>query len=672
MADVLRYFFIDASSTKYSYMFQYALSSGETPENPTSCVVVGWNPSEIGPFISVGNDMHLFIPEVVKYNGTEVRVVGIYDEAFVGFVGINPNPTEAAEATFNCNHIKTVHLPNGITNIGTKAFGACTSLVYINLPETLTNIGSYAFSRCSNLQTKTADGVSDAPTPGYLHIPGNVESITDAFTRCESLTLVEIGGLDHNNGSNLHDNAFSFSDCTNLKTFRCFVKSGEVTISDYCFENCTNLTTVEFPLSVISSIGNYAFAGCQNLTTITQVGPVINSLTGDVMYNSSEVTIGSEAFKNCTSLFRFPLQSDIISLGANAFQGCYYLQEINLGSSLTEIPEGAFDGCSSLGTITIPKNCTRIDNNAFNACVRLRDVFIISLNLEYIGDAAFSGCTNLQRLWLMASNYNGITFSGSPFGDYTVNPNKSLILNSAFTQGWDESNFAAFETTFNTYWQVSATRETILSTPPISSNPNELTFILELNRPTIDSLTGTATLTGIINQNAIETSIINLPESVTFNGRTYTINKIGDDTFAYNYRISKISIPASITEIGNRAFESCCNLEEISGPNVDNFPITKIGNGAFAFCGKLSKINNANNILNNLQYVGKDAFVCCNSLGKINLGTNYDGPIPERAFAHCGNLRVSKKSTTTYIEQPTSTRYNNTTFFGTTLTFVNI
>lgn len=666
MADALRHFFIDTSSTEYSYMFRYALSPGETPENPSSCVVVGWNTSEIGTFISADDDMHLFIPEVVEYNGREVSVIGIYDSAFDGRDSLN------STELFNRTHIKTVHLPNGITSIGAWAFGVCSNLVYINFPDTLINIGDNAFAGCMRLQTKTADGVSDAPTAGYLYIPWTVESIGNSFVECDSLTIVEIGSAA--NGSNLdtNTNGFSFKGCSNLKIFRYFYKNLEISISESCFEDCTNLTTVETPLGYIKSIGNKAFYNCQSLNNITQMEPVIDYLTGNVIYNYSGVTIGSEAFKNCTSLFRFPLQSEIISLGANAFQGCYYLQEINLGSSLTEIPEGAFSSCSSLGSITIPKNCTRIEKNAFYGCSRLRDIFIPSPNLVFIGDYAFVGCTNLQRLWLLASNYNDIVYEGSPFVDYSVNPNKLLILNSAFTQNWNESDFAEFETAFNTYWKVSPTKEAILFTPT-TNNPNELAFILELNRPTFNSLTGTATIVGIVNQSAIETSIIDLPASVTSNGRTYTINKIGDKTFAYNYRISKIRIPNSITEIGNWAFESCWNLEEISSTtSVDNFPVTKIGLGAFAHCGKLSKINNTNNILNNLQYIGKDAFVCCNSLGKINLGTNYNGPIPERTFAYCGNLRVSKKSTTTYTTQSTSQYYDNTTFTGTTPTFVNI
>lgn len=670
MADTNLTFFTDEKTTPYSRLFRYAISPDENLEAPETCVVVGWNPDTIEEIKTANAYMDLFIPEYVYYKNSRIYVKGVYDHAFNGHDDTHNYLENVWE--FNQTRIRTLHLPERIEYIGEHAFTYCYSLSYVNLPDSLTQIGNGAFLSCEALQTKDYDGVTEPPCPGYLHIPYAVASFSGAFSGCSGLTLVEIG--DASSGSQLADAEFSFGGCTNLKTLRCFVKNSSLSIKNYCFSGCTNLTTVEIPYGFISSIGDYAFKGCQNITTIAQMVPSVNPLTG-VTVSAPPVTIGKEAFKDCMFLTKFPLQSEITSLGMSAFENCQYLQEITLGNSMTEIPERAFAMCATLGSITIPSDCTRIGRGAFTACNRLRDIFVISSDLEYIDDYAFTGCTNLQRLWLMATNYNDILYSEYPFGDYNTNPNKSLILNSTFTRGWGESDFLDFETAFGTRWKVSPTKDTALYTPPANINPDELTFILELNRPTFNSLTGTATLVGILNQSSITTTTIDLPSSFTDSAtnRTYTINKIGDKTFAYNYRISKIRIPNSITEIGNWAFESCWNLEEISSTtSVDNFPVTKIGLGAFAHCRKLSKINSTENKLNNLQYIGKDAFVCCNSLGKINLGTNYNGPIPERTFAYCGNLRVSKKSTTTYTTQSTSQYYDNTTFTGTTPTFVNI
>ena len=40
------------------------------------------------------------------------------------------------------------NIPNGVTNIGDKAFYGCESLTSIKIPKSVSNIGSYAFSGC--------------------------------------------------------------------------------------------------------------------------------------------------------------------------------------------------------------------------------------------------------------------------------------------------------------------------------------------------------------------------------------------------------------------------------------------------------------------------------------------------------------------------------------------
>lgn len=54
----------------------------------------------------------------------------------------------------NCNHIKTVVLPDSIRTIGNKAFAECSSLEYVNIPNKLRKIGKNCFVRCENLTNK--------------------------------------------------------------------------------------------------------------------------------------------------------------------------------------------------------------------------------------------------------------------------------------------------------------------------------------------------------------------------------------------------------------------------------------------------------------------------------------------------------------------------------------
>ena len=62
------------------------------------------------------------------------------------------------------------------------------------------------------------------------------------------------------------------------------------------------------------------------------------------------------------------IPSGVTSIGSHAFKNCTSLTSITIPSSVTSIGDGAFSGCTSLTSITIPSSVTSIGNNAFNGC----------------------------------------------------------------------------------------------------------------------------------------------------------------------------------------------------------------------------------------------------------------------------------------------------------------
>ena len=69
---------------------------------------------------------------------------------------------------------------------------------------------------------------------------------------------------------------------------------------------------------------------------------------------------------------------------------------------------------------------------------------------------------------------------------------------------------------------------------------------------------------------------VDIPEKVNFNGKKYTVTRIGDLAFAtensstvidkYAYRLKSITMPNSIESIGDRAFWWCDALKEVIIP----------------------------------------------------------------------------------------------------------
>ena len=98
-----------------------------------------------------------------------------------------------------------------------------------------------------------------------------------------------------------------------------------------------------------------------------------------------------------------------------------------------------------------------------------------------------------------------------------------------------------------------------------------------------------------------------IPETVNYKGKEWKITKISY-TFKFCYDVTSVTIPSSVSEIGECSFIGCSSLKEI---NISG-GIKRIGMWAFFRCG-LEKLI----IPNNITYVDQCAFQDCNSLKEV-------------------------------------------------------
>lgn len=56
---------------------------------------------------------------------------------------------------------------------------------------------------------------------------------------------------------------------------------------------------------------------------------------------------------------------------------------------------------------------------------------------------------------------------------------------------------------------------------------------------------------------------VDIPETVSYNGKDYTVIAIGANAFASCCSLRKIQMPESVTRIGKGAFSYCCSLQEV-------------------------------------------------------------------------------------------------------------
>ena len=131
---------------------------------------------------------------------------------------------------------------------------------------------------------------------------------------------------------------------------------------------------IEIPAEIngksVTSIGSYAFRGCTSLTNIT----IPDSVTW----------IGSHAFNGCTRLTSITIPESVDYIYYNAFENCINLTSITIPNSVTEIGDRAFGGCTSLTSITIPDSVKEIGWSAFDGCTSLTAINVATENQNYI------------------------------------------------------------------------------------------------------------------------------------------------------------------------------------------------------------------------------------------------------------------------------------------------
>ena len=80
--------------------------------------------------------------------------------------------------------------------------------------------------------------------------------------------------------------------------------------------------------------------------------------------------IGAFAFSNAVRLgtFAIPADSNLISIGDNAFANCTNMKTLTIPEGVKTIGARAFENCTSLISVNIPKTLISCESDAFNGC----------------------------------------------------------------------------------------------------------------------------------------------------------------------------------------------------------------------------------------------------------------------------------------------------------------
>ena len=323
-------------------------------------------------------------------------------------------------------------------------------------------------------------------------------------------------------------------------------------------------------------------------------------LKGNDKLNEYQVRPGTKvicdlAFVWCRSLQSITLPDSVTHIGDRAFEWCYSLQSITLPDSVTHIGDSAFSHCYSLQSITLPDSVTHIGSNPFwNSGIK--EIINHSVHFKVQDSCLYN-----------ADGTHLISYFGNE---------ESVTLPDSVTHIGDSA-----------FWGCGSLQSITLpdSVTHIGSNPFKHSGIKVIISHSVhfkvqDSCLYNADGTHLISYIGDEESVT-LPDSVTH---------IGDHAFYKCEALQSITLPDSVTHIGDSAFCVCESLQSITLPDS----VTHIGDRAFLGCRSLRAIT----LPDSVTHIGNRAFEWCKSLQSITLPDSVTH-IGDSAFEYCGSLQ---------------------------------
>lgn len=295
----------------------------------------------------------------------------------------------------------------------------------------------------------------------------------------------------------------------------------------------------------------------------------------------------------------------VVSIAGRAFNASKTLTAVYVPSTVKDIGDSAFFGCNNLDRVSIQGGNLKIGNRAFAGCRSLKRVVFNGAAAE-LGDYAFWHCSKIAIYYTQNVTAIGeCAFLGSGLsGELDLRGVKNIKSGA----------FKGCEITSITFGKNLSEIG-----PSVFFNCDDLNEI-KLS----DENDEYVYVDGCLIRRSDNTLVLGLASAVI----PETVVSIGDYAFAYRKNLSEIAIPSSVTAIGSYAFANCENLKTIEVSQS----VKSIQSCVFKNCVSLTKAT-----WRTLVSVPDSVFESCSALTDVKLSSV--AKIGERAFSGCIGLK---------------------------------
>ena len=316
----------------------------------------------------------------------------------------------------------------------------------------------------------------------------------------------------------------------------------------------------------VIGIGLDAFYGCDDVTSITlpeglriienNAFESMNGLT-EIVIPESVTHIGEWSFSDCENLKKVVLPSQLKYLPADMLESCGELEEVEIPKGVKIIGDGCFGACVKLKNILLPEGLEKIESRAFQFCETLKNIHIPS-SVKEIGESAFYSCTSLKSISLPEG------LECVPVDCFALCESLEDVIIPSSVKMVEEGGFEL---------------------TPYKRNGIHYAHDLLVGVGRVDTTDG----------------ILAIKEGT----RVVCDTAVSD----YDNALRKVVCPASLRQIGRKAFRNSKNLEEV----VLNEGLECIDGGAFQGCINLKRIY----IPSTVRRIEANPFVSCEQLETI-------------------------------------------------------